>query len=124
MIIITFLGSIFTFAVWLPAHSNAPLITYSTLYGFTSGCTFSIIPAMVASITSDMRKIGARIGTLYALSAVGALIGSPIAGAIVKRQAGSFEGLIVFSATSLMVGVGLTVVSRWMIVGWKVKVKV
>lgn len=79
---------------------------------------------MVASITSDMRKIGARIGTLYALSAVGALVGSPIAGAIVKRQGGDFEGLIVFSGTSIMVGVVLAIVSRWMIVGAKLKAKV
>ncbi|OAK93457.1 monocarboxylate permease-like protein [Phaeosphaeriaceae sp. SRC1lsM3a] len=124
MIITTLFGSIFTFAVWLPAHTNAPLIAYAALYGFTSGCTFSIIPAMVASITSDMRKIGARIGTLYALSAVGALVGSPIAGAIVKRQGGDFEGLIVFSGTSIMVGVVLAIVSRWMIVGAKLKAKV
>jgi hypothetical protein len=79
---------------------------------------------MVASISPDMSKIGARNGSLYALSAVGALIGSPIAGAIVKAQGGGYEGLIGFSGAALMVGVGFAAVARGVLVEWKLLAKV
>jgi hypothetical protein len=79
---------------------------------------------MVASITKDMSKLGTRIGALYAVSAVGALIGSPVAGEIVKTMDGGYSGLIGFSGASLMVGVGLAVCARAAIVGKKVWVKV
>jgi MFS family permease len=123
MIINTFFCGIFVLAVWLPSHSNAPIILFSILYGFASGCTFSIIPAMVASI-SDIRKLGTRVGSLYAVSAVGALIGSPIAGAIVIKQGSGFEGLIIFSGVGLLIGTGLAVASRQALVGGKLITKV
>ncbi|OBS26132.1 hypothetical protein FPOA_00075 [Fusarium poae] len=85
MIPLTLLGGIFTLTVWLTAHSTASVIAYAALYGFTSGCTLSIIPAMVASF-SDVRSIGTRNGSLYGVSAFGVLVGSPIAGAIVSDQ--------------------------------------
>jgi MFS family permease len=124
MIVHTLLGALVVLAVWLPAHSNAPLIVFSALYGFTSGCVFSIIPAMVASITSDLSKMGTRVGSLYAVSAVGALIGSPVAGAIVNRQGGKYEGLIVFSGVGLVVGTVLAIAARQVLVGGKIKAKV
>jgi MFS family permease len=124
MILATLLCAISVLCIWLPAHSNAPLVAFAIVYGFASGCTFSIIPAMVASITKDMSKLGTRIGALYAVSAVGALIGSPIAGEIIKAMGGGYAGLIGFSGASLMVGIGFAVCARGAIVGAKVWVKV
>lgn len=124
MLLHTLLCAIFTLAIWLPSRSNAVLIVYAALYGFASGCTFSIIPAMVAKISPDMSKIGARVGSLYAFSAVGALIGSPIAGAIVNAQGGGYDGLIAFSGASLMVGVGFAAVARGVLGEWKLLAKV
>jgi MFS family permease len=122
MILNTALCGIFVLAVWLPSHSNAPIIVFSILYGFVSGCTLSIIPAMVASI-SDIRKLGARVGSLYAMSAVGALIGSPIGGAIVNRQNGGFSGLVTFSGVALLIGTGFAAASRQALVGKKLIAK-
>lgn len=123
MIVHTLLGAIFNLAVWLPARSNALLIVFSCLYGFTSGCTFSIIPAMVASI-SDVRKLGVRSGSMYAISAIGALIGSPIAGAIVNGQNGGYSGLIVFSGVNLLTGTAIAILSRHSLVGFRLYAKV
>ena len=123
MILLTLLGGIFTLAIWLPANANAPLIVYAALYGFASGCTLSIIPAMVASI-SDVRKLGTRNGSLYAVAAVGVLVGSPIGGAIVNDQAGHFSGMIVFCGVALLLGAGFAIMARHALVGfhWKKKV--
>jgi MFS family permease len=123
MILNTALCGIFVLAVWLPSHSNAPIIVFSILYGFVSGCTLSIIPAMVASI-SDIRQLGVRAGSLYAVSAVGALVGSPIGGAIVNRQGGGFTGLAAFSGVALLVGMALAAASRQALVGKNILAKV
>jgi MFS family permease len=118
-IVMTGLGGIFTLAVWLGAQSTAGAIVYSVLYGFTSGCTFSIIPAMVASI-SDVKQMGTRTGSLYAFSAFGALTGSPIAGAISKN---GFSGLIIFCGVLILAGTLFAVFSRMKLTGLRLLAK-
>jgi len=123
MIINTLFAGVITLALWLPVSSSAPLIVYAALYGFASGCTLSIIPAMVATL-SDVRKLGVRNGALYSFSAFGVLIGSPIGGAIVNDQSGAFSGLKIFCGIALLVGTVFAVLSRTAQVGWKLKKKI
>ncbi|OAA54055.1 monocarboxylate permease-like protein [Cordyceps fumosorosea ARSEF 2679] len=125
MIVFSLLSAVFTLAVWLPARSEAGgLIAFAVLYGFTSGCTLSIIPAMVASISPDISKLGSRNGSLYACAAVGVLFGNPIAGAIVNRQQGEYTGLILFCGIALLVGTVFVVLARHALVGPQIRVKV
>jgi MFS family permease len=123
MIIFTVIASIVSLAVWLPANSNAPIIVFAALYGLLSGCTLSMIPALVARI-SKVQEIGSRTGILYALSSFGALVGSPIAGAIVSHNNGGFSGLKILTGTTLVGGAAVIVVSRYYIVGWSLKKKI
>lgn len=123
MIVHTFLGGVFNLAVWLPARGNAPIIVFSILYGFTSGCTFSIIPAMITSF-SEIRQLGARTGALYCASSFGVLIGSPIAGAITKSDNGGYSGLIIFAGVTLLVGTIFALISRIALAGYRVHAKV
>jgi MFS family permease len=123
MISLTLLGAIFTLGIWLPSANNATTIAYAGLYGFTSGCTFSIVPAVVASF-SDIRRLGTRTGALYAVSSFGALFGSPIAGAIVNTQHGGYSGLIILSGVGILVGTGFAIAARQALVGGKLFVKV
>ncbi len=58
------------------------IIVFTIMYGFASGSIFSIVPAIVAKLSPDVWKLGVRTGSLYAVSAKGVLIGSPIAGVI------------------------------------------
>ncbi|KAH9207661.1 major facilitator superfamily domain-containing protein [Leptodontidium sp. 2 PMI_412] len=123
MIILSAFGAVMTLALWLPAASNAPIIIFAVLYGFASGCTLSIIPAMVAKL-GHISQLGSRNGAMYAFASFGALVGSPIGGAIQNRQHGSYLGLIVFTGVALIIGTVLAVLSRTAIVGLKVKVKI
>jgi MFS family permease len=110
MIILTGFGAVVNLALWLPStvmasgHTNTLIIVFTVLYGFASGCIFSIIPAMIAKISPDVRKLGVRTGSLYAFSATGVLIGSPIAGIIASGNGNGFLGLMLFSGILLMVG--------------------
>jgi hypothetical protein len=67
MVVLSGFGGIVTLALWLPAAANAPIIVYAILYGFASGCTLSIIPAMVARL-GKLNQLGARTGALYAFT--------------------------------------------------------
>lgn len=123
MTIFTALAGVLSLALWLPATTTAPLIVFAALYGFTSGCVLSIIPALVAQI-SDIRKIGTRVGLLYAVASFGVLTGSPIGGAIVGQQDGGFSGLKTFCGVMLLAGAASVFASRWWQVGFRLVVKI
>lgn len=123
MIVLSAFGGIVTLALWVPAAANSPIIVYAVLYGFASGCTLSIIPAMVAKL-GKLDQLGARSGALYAFASVGVLVGSPIGGAIQADQHGAYSGLIVFSGVALLIGTFFAILSRTAQVGLKIKVKI
>ncbi|KAI0126709.1 major facilitator superfamily domain-containing protein [Xylariales sp. AK1849] len=115
-IIFTLFSAIISLAIWLPAASVAPIVVYAVLFGFASGVTLSILPALVASI-SDIQELGFRVGAMYAFSAFGVLIGSPIAGAIVASQNGGYSGLEIFCGVTLATGGLFIIFSRIKLVG-------
>ncbi|KAI1497194.1 major facilitator superfamily domain-containing protein [Biscogniauxia marginata] len=115
-IVFTLFSGVISLALWLPATTLAPIVIYAVLYGFASGLTLAIIPALVASI-SDIQKLGFRVGTLYAFSSFGTLFGSPIAGAIVTSQNGGYSGLKIFCGVTLITGGVFIIVSRIKLVG-------
>ncbi|RDW75500.1 hypothetical protein BP6252_06642 [Coleophoma cylindrospora] len=123
MIVLSAFGAIMTLALWLPAAADAPLVVYAIMYGFASGCTLSIIPAMVARL-GKIDQLGARSGALYAFSSIGALVGSPIGGAIQSDQHGRYSGLIIFAGVGMVIGTFLAILSRTAVVGFKFKVKI
>jgi MFS family permease len=124
MIAITALSGIITLALWIPGSSNtAAIIVYSVLFGFTSGGFISLAPVCVAQL-SDIREIGARTGVAFLVQSLGALTGSPIGGAIVQSQGGSFLGLQVYCGVAMLVATCMYTGARFMQVGPKLMVKV
>ncbi|KAH8163659.1 hypothetical protein CIB48_g4574 [Xylaria polymorpha] len=110
-IISTIFSGVISLTLWLSAASTAPIVAFAALYGFASGLTLVLMPALVASI-SDIRNLGFRVGTLYAFSSFGGLFGSPIAGAIVSAQHGSYFGLKIFCGLTFMIGGVFILMSR------------
>ncbi|KAG2077124.1 MFS general substrate transporter [Suillus decipiens] len=109
----TALTAVFTLALWFHAHDLASITIYSVFYGIFSGSWFALQTSCIAQI-SRMEKIGVRMGMAYSLVSFSALVGEPIAGAILTRDNGSYTGLIVFTGVSLLLGslVTLTVKLR------------
>ncbi|MCJ1376027.1 hypothetical protein MMC20_007265 [Loxospora ochrophaea] len=123
LIITSYFSGIIILALWLPARSNAPYIVFSALYGFSSGAFISMIPACVAQI-SDIRQIGTRTGTMFAILSIGALIGNPIGGAMVAAEGGAFTHAKIFSGVLILAGATGFVATRTSIVGRQIKKKV
>jgi MFS family permease len=129
MSILTAFGALVSIIFWLPSatlasgNANGLIITFTCLYGFASGCIFSIVPALIARITPDIRKLGVRTGSLYAVAATGVLIGSPIAGVISTADGNGALGLTLFTGLLLIIGLGFVVLSRVKQTGWTVMAK-
>ncbi|KAK9243317.1 major facilitator superfamily domain-containing protein [Lipomyces tetrasporus] len=100
-----------TLALWLPATGHVPIILFAALFGFFSGASVSVWPALVAEI-SPIREIGARIGAVSAVASFAALSGMPIAGAIVTHDDGKYWGAAVFAGVSLALGGTIVYVSQ------------
>lgn len=120
MILTTGFSAVIVLALWLPSAANAPIIIFAVLYGFSSGAFVSLAPSLVAQI-SDIRQIGVRNGTLFAIVSIAALTGNPIGGALVTRDNGKFKYLQIFCGCAMVCGTVLFIAARSVQVGFKLK---
>ncbi|KAJ5522438.1 hypothetical protein N7527_006553 [Penicillium freii] len=119
MVITTFFSSILVLALWLPSRGNVPTILFSALYGFGSGAFVSLAPALIAQI-SDLRQVGVRNGTFFAIISFAALTGTPIGGALVPDVLhGDYTRLQIFCGVVMIVGSVLFVFARGAVGGFK-----
>lgn len=115
--------------MWLPGTLLAPrsaavYVVTSLLYGFASGAFVGMVPALLGQISPDITKIGVRQGALFTCISVATLTGSPIAGAILSQQQGTFWGLQVFAGVMMVACVLFLILARVTLVGLAVRVKV
>ncbi|KAF4456567.1 hypothetical protein F53441_1311 [Fusarium austroafricanum] len=118
MIIITFISALFCLCVWIPVKDTAGIVVFAVIFGFSSGGYISLAPTLIAQL-SDIRQIGTRVGASLAVGSLGALTGSPIAGAIVSSQDGDYLGLQLFCGCAMLTGSIVFVIARYVQVGFK-----
>ena len=118
MIIMATFTTVVILGLWLPATGNGPIILFAALFGIGSGAGIGLTPALCAGI-SPIKDIGVRTGTIFAISSVAALTGSPLGGRIIADSEGSFKYTIVFSGVSCAIGTVLFVAARITIGGVK-----
>ena len=123
MIVTSYLSAILVLALWLPSRGNVPIILFAAFYGFSSGAFVSLAPALVAQI-SDIRQIGVRTGTMFAIVSVAALCGNPIGGALVSHEDGRYTYLQIFCGMMMLAGACGFVAARTSLVGTKLVAKV
>lgn len=112
-IMISFTSVCFLLAfVWPAIHSPAGTIAFAVLYGIGSGSYVGLPAAAVASITPDLRHVGTRIGTCFVFGAIGILVGTPIAGALVRLSTKSYWEAQVFCGAVVLAAVGALVAAR------------
>ncbi|GAB7353672.1 hypothetical protein MBLNU459_g4078t1 [Dothideomycetes sp. NU459] len=97
---------------WPSTHTNAGLIVWTATFGFFSGAIYALFPASLASVTPEPCMIGAYIGQAMAVLAIGALTGSPIAGAIIAKS--GFRASTYFAGTSMLVGSVMIMAARFL----------
>jgi MFS family permease len=121
-IMMAFTGVI-VLALWMPAASNAPIIIFAALYGFGSGSFVSLAPSLVAQI-SDVREIGVRNGTVFAVISFAALCSNPIGGVLVTHWDGKYTGLQIFGGIMALSGAFTIMAARIVLAGTRLGAKV
>ncbi|KAJ5301143.1 tRNA(Thr) (cytosine(32)-N(3))-methyltransferase [Penicillium atrosanguineum] len=129
MIAMCSLSAVVILALWLPGTLLSPgsvavYVIFSMLYGFASGAFVGMVPALLSQISPDMTKIGVRQGVLFTCISIASLTGSPIAGAILNSQNGTYWGLQVFAGAMMTAGVLFFVAGRMVLAGPTIAKKV
>ncbi|KAH7327816.1 major facilitator superfamily domain-containing protein [Stachybotrys elegans] len=96
---------------WMGVSTPAGMYGWTCVYGIFASAIQSLFPAALATLTTDLRKIGVRIGMVFTIVSFAVLLGTPVAGAIVDSPAG-FRGAQAFAASVLMAGCGLLVMAK------------
>ncbi len=104
-------------------NNLAGIIIFSILYGFASGAYVSLIPACVSQLGST-HTVGQRVGMMFMISSIGALLGQPISGAILGTGPYRWWPTCVFSAVMVAVGTALIALSRHFALGRNIKGKI
>ena len=118
MIVMSFFTAVLILALWLPASGNVPIILFAALFGIGSGAGIGLTPALCAQV-SPIKDIGVRTGTIFAISSIAALTGSPIGGAIIGDSQGSFRNCQIFAGISCLAGAALFTATRITLAGVK-----
>ncbi|KAI6162593.1 MFS general substrate transporter [Pisolithus thermaeus] len=94
--------------VWPYTSSRGVLIGVSVVYGIASGAYVSLVVAPAIAM-GGVGDVGRRVGMFFTITALGALVGTPISGAINARTNGFKDpgfyagGVVIFSVLLLCV---------------------
>lgn len=122
LVITCYLASIFTLGLWIPGTSNASIIMFSIIFGFTSGAYIALAPALVVQLSSS-EEIGYRTGALFFVGSFSGLTASPIAGAIIQSQNGSYLGMKALAGVTLLLGTSFVFPTRFSKTGFVFRAK-
>ncbi|OBT38673.1 hypothetical protein VE00_10908 [Pseudogymnoascus sp. WSF 3629] len=121
-IVVCYATGIFLLALWVPGTTNAAIVAFAVLFGFSSGAYVSLVPGLIAEI-SPPREIGFRTGLMFLALSVGGLTTGPMAGAILAKENGDFLGMKIFAGVFVMVGTTGVLVARLYETGFKLVAK-
>jgi MFS family permease len=103
LIACTLTSAIFAYG-WIGIHSLGGSIAFAIIYGFVSGAVVSVQASVVAALVPDVSYIGTWMGMCLFVAGLGILIGSPIAGVLVKSGSRGFVDPFIFSGTFTIAG--------------------
>ncbi|KAI0179042.1 MFS general substrate transporter [Hypoxylon sp. FL1284] len=106
---------------WFGVRDLGGTVVFALLFGFFNGGVTSLPPSAIVALTPDMARLGTRMGMVFAFVGVAVLVGTPIAGAILRDvdDDALWKGLIGFSGATLSVGGMGFALTQWLLVRQK-----
>jgi MFS family permease len=110
--------SLTNLAIWLPLTLTNPsqptlkavIIVYGILFGIASGSNLALIGPCIGQLC-ETKHYGRYFTTSYVFVSFAALIGIPIAGAVVNAAGGRYWGLVIFTGLAYALsGIGMLAV--------------
>ena len=94
---------------WAGVKNESGLWAFATFYGLFSSAVNGLFPTALSSLTTDLTKMGVRMGMVFTILSFAVLTGTPIAGALISRKNGDYLDMKMFAGTLMMTG-GLALV--------------
>ena len=104
---------------WAGVTSKGGLLGFAVIYGIFASGIQALFPATLASLTSDLKKAGVRMGMVFSVVSFACLTGPPLAGALIERKNGSYLYAQMFAGSVTMVGCMTLMACRVSKNGWK-----
>lgn len=98
---------------WIAVHSLGGLYAFVAVYGTFGGGVQSLFPSALPSLTTDLSKVGVRIGMIFSIVSIASLTGPPIAGALIDTNGGKYLGAQLFGGTSMLLGTTLIIAAKF-----------
>ncbi|KAF2671060.1 MFS general substrate transporter [Microthyrium microscopicum] len=97
---------------WAAIKTKVGIWIWAVFYGFFAGGVQGVFPSAMSSLTSDPTKQGTRIGMGFTIASIGALVGSPLGGALIQARHGGYLYAQMWSASSIFAGGCFTLAAR------------
>jgi len=104
----------------ISVKSTAEIIAFNVFYGFFSGAFVSLPATIMVNISPNRGLIGTRIGMCFIFTSFGVLIGTPVAGAILKQY--GWTAVWCYGGAFTMTGTFFIVACRVAHKGWRIMV--
>ncbi|KAH0543281.1 hypothetical protein FGG08_002344 [Glutinoglossum americanum] len=104
---------------WILVRNPTGLTVLSVFYGLFAAGVMSLFPVALSALTTDLRKMGVRMGMVFSIISFASLIGPPIAGALIQRHNGGYLYAQVFAGSTVMCGCLMLVATRMAKTGLK-----
>ncbi|KAE8144875.1 major facilitator superfamily domain-containing protein [Aspergillus avenaceus] len=89
---------------WATVNNQNGMYAFSAFYGLAAAGIQSLFPATLSTFMTDLKTSGVRMGMVLSVVAIAALIGSPIAGALVERDGGQYLYAQMFMGSAIIAG--------------------
>jgi MFS family permease len=105
---------------WTSIASFGQAVVFAIFYGFFSGTFVSISGPALATLSPDLSLVGTHMGMSFSFSALGLLIGNPVAGVLLNR---GWIGPAMLCGAANMLAAVFIVAARIKKTGWVLMVK-
>lgn len=107
---------------WIGTTQGWGNIAFAVFFGFFSGGIVALPAVVLTSFTSDLGRLGTRLGMSSVLNALGSLIGAPLGGAILNAT-GKYIGIQLWAGCVILVCASCLLALRFALTGPVLKAK-
>ncbi|WQF85574.1 Putative major facilitator superfamily, MFS transporter superfamily [Colletotrichum destructivum] len=104
---------------WIAVTSTAGLYVWVVAYAFTANAVQTLFTASMGEVTSDMSKLGVRIGMVFTVVSFACLTGPPVGGRLVEVGGDNYAYAQIFAGASMLLGGLLVALAKMKQVGQK-----
>jgi MFS family permease len=99
---------------WIAIKSATSFSVWVAAYGFLAGGCQSLFQAACSSFSSDMEKLGVRIGMVFTIVSFACLSGAPLSGGLVEHLGGKYLAAQLFGGTVMVAG-STALLAAWLL---------